>query len=186
MIRVSDFRPTYKAKQKFKKFFFPNFFKTSPQFSTFSVDYFYKNIPIGIKPKSFLMPRISVKGYFNRLFFRKKRTVFKIIVVSKKYFFVNQMTIVVIKRLMAPFVRGQQLKKATQIFFTKYSTFNFTKKPLAVRIGGGVGKKIRKTGFFVQPGSVIITIYTKNPIPIYNRLNRLRKKFSGSTSILLF
>lgn len=186
MLRVADFRPTYKVKQKFKKFFFPNFFKTSPQFSTFSIDYFYKNIPIVIKPKSFLIPRSSVTGYFNRLFFKKKRVVFKIKMVSKRYFFVNQMTIIVIKRLIAPFVRGQQMKKATQIFFTKYSTFNFTKKPLAVRIGGGVGKKIRKTGFFVQPGSLIITIYTKNPLPIYTRLTKLRKKFSGPTSILLF
>lgn len=183
MTRTTEFRPTYKSKQKFKKFFFPRFFRFSPVLNSFSPSSFSTQLPVILRSRNFLLQRVSFSRYFKRLFTRKSRTIFKVVLVSKSFFFINQITMVAIKRLLSPFVRGQQLKKITQIFFPNFSTFNFTKKPLAVRMGGGVGKKIRKTGFFVCPGSSLIVVYTKKPSPIRRRLEQLQKKFSGSTYV---
>jgi ribosomal protein L16/L10AE len=182
-MRFIEFKPTYKNKQKFKKFFFPLTFKKSNYIQFYPVKFEKQGTAVlhlrkPNKPFSFF-------NYFFNGLKKQQRRIFQIQLKSTSYFFVNQITISVVSRLLAPFFRGKKIKNTSSLSFSQFSTFNFTKKPLAVRIGGGVGKKIRKTGFFVKPGTSILKIYTRSPEKLFFRIERLKKKFSGSTQLLV-
>jgi ribosomal protein L16/L10AE len=182
-MRFTEFKPTYKIKQKFKKFFFPLSFKKSAYLQFYPTkleEQSSKVLHLRRPPKPF-----SFFNYSFNILKKQQRRVFQIQLKSTCYFFIDQITISAIQRLLAPFFRGKKLKTISNLSFSIFSTFNFTKKPLAVRIGGGVGKKIRKTGFFVKPGISILRIYTRTPKKILLRLTGLKKKFSGSTQIVL-
>jgi hypothetical protein len=171
------FTPTFKDKLKFKKFFLPT--TSGVIYSKFNTRDFLSSNPS-------LMKQIDKRSFLNRFrrsLFPSHRTLFKVSFRATSYFFIKFSTILVIKRLIAPFFRSSKLKKTNIFKFNIFLTFNFTKKPLAVRIGGGVGKKIRFSGFFVKPGSEIFSAFTLKPKLIIYRLQKLRKKFSKSVVV---
>jgi hypothetical protein len=178
-----EFKPTYKNKQRFKKFFFSLKIR-GLTYSTFSPKTFLRSSQFDLK--TFHARTRFTTNFFSRsLLLKNQRQLFRLSLKSETYFFVNQSTIFGIKRLLAPLVRGKKLKSSSKIFFPFFSSFNFTKKPLTVRIGGGVGKKIRKTGFFVRPGSEIIVVYSKTPWLFQNKLLNFRKKFSKKVRLFV-
>jgi hypothetical protein len=164
----------YPKKLKFKKFFLPNsIFKGVKFIEMFS--YSKSAFSVGLKMNRQKLSFNSLRfSNFIRLTQPYKKIVFRPI----KSVFVNENTLKGFKRLLAPYFRGKRLKKISSIFITIRSNFTFTKKPSAVRIGGGVGKKPRLSGFFLKPGQPLLTIYTKKPASILKRLFSLRKKFS--------
>ena len=171
------FTSTFKNKAKFKKFFLP---------TTNGVIYSKFNARDFLVSNSNLLKQTDKRSYLNkfrRSLFSSPRTLFKVSLRSTSYFFIKFSTILVIKRLIAPFFRSSKFKKTNVLKFNIFLTFNFTKKPLAVRIGGGVGKKIRFSGFFVKPGSEIFSAFTLKPKIIMSRFQKLRKKFSKSVVV---
>jgi ribosomal protein L16/L10AE len=171
------FTPTFKNKIKFKKFFLPS--SNGVIYSKFNLNEF--------EPHNFKLIKYVTKrshlNKFRRSLFSTPRHLFKVSLRATSYFFIKFSTILVIKRLIAPFFRSSKFKKINIFKFNMFLTFNFTKKPLAVRIGGGVGKKIRFSGFFVKPGSEIFSAFTSKPTAIKSRLLKLRKKFSKSVVV---
>lgn len=168
---------TYKVKQHFKKFFLPKSVSRGVKI----VDIFSYSNNFFKAPRLFNVKRSSPKLFFYRSVTKIFNPYRKIIFRSSQYSFIKEGTIKGVKRLLAPLFRGKKLKTISMIFTTKFSTFSFTKKPSAVRMGGGVGKKARVSGFFVRPGEALFTIYTRSPHPILSRFNSLKKKFSFKT-----
>lgn len=165
----------YPTKLKFKKFFLPrSIFKGLRFTEVFS--YSRSSFSVGLKLDR---QTLTFNAFKLSNFIRLTQPYKKIIFRSTKSVFVNENTLKGLKRLLAPYFRGKRLKKISSIFFVTHSNFTFTKKPSAVRIGGGVGKKPRLSGFFLKPGQPLLTIYTKKPAPILSRLHSLRKKFSA-------
>ena len=176
--------PRYPNKLKFKKFFISkSAFKTKTNVEIFSYSRSAFNLKINYSWVKFT-PSMLFSSNFARLTYPYRKIIFR----SLKYRFINENTIKGLKRLLAPNFRGKKLKKNSAIFFSRSSTFTFTKKPSAVRIGGGVGKKPRLSGFHIRPGQPLLTIYTNRPNVFLSRLKSLRKKFSGrfKTFVILF
>ncbi len=165
--------PTYKTKEKYKKFFQPKSYIRSSSFSWRTVSDLPFRVNLFYKPK----PSFSNFAFF--LLYKRRRVVFRISLKTASGFFIKTSTFNGIKRLIAPFFRGKKMKKQSKLNVNVFTTFNFTKKPLAVRIGGGVGKKIRFSGLFVNKGFELLTVYTTKPAPLFQRLKKLKKKFSG-------
>jgi ribosomal protein L16/L10AE len=182
---VQQFVTTYTTKQKFKKFFLPpNLFKTCKFLRLSSIN-FKKFLPETKRITDPSTAKSSFSFFSRKLLIKNRRKIFRISIKSTSSFFVKLATINSIKRLTAPFFRGKQNKKISVLKINTFPTFNFTKKPLAVRIGGGVGKKIRFSGFFVRPGFEIFVVYTLKPSAIYKRFFKLRKKFSRNVKIVV-
>jgi len=171
---VVSAQTTYKIKEKYKKFF-------QPKSHTRSVTHNWENF--SFSPNFFNRPKSSFSKLTSFLLFKNKRTTFKISLKSASSFFIKTSTFSGVRRLLAPFFRGKKIKLQSKLNFNIFTTFNFTKKPLAVRIGGGVGKKLRFSGSFVNKGFEILTIYSTKPFQIYKRLLKLKKKFSGRTVV---
>lgn len=164
----------YPTKLKFKKFFLPrSIFKGTcfTEVFSYSKSSFSVGLKINWKKLTFNAFKLSNAVRLNQPY---KKIIFR----ATGPVFVNENTLKGLKRLLAPYFRGKRLKKISSIFIPVRSNFTFTKKPSAVRIGGGVGKKPRLTGFFLKSGQPLLTIYTKRSLPILRRLHSLRKKFS--------
>lgn len=163
----------YPTKLKFKKLFLP---KSTVHGNKILELFSYSKAAFASQLK-FKWQKLSASAFRLTNFTNLKQPYRKIIFRSSSYCFVNENTIKGVRRLLAPYFRGKKLKKISSIFSTVTSNYTFTKKPSAVRIGGGVGKKPRISGFFVKPGQSILTIYTRQPLSIRKRLISLSKKF---------
>lgn len=167
--------PKYPTKLKFKKIFISkSAAKTVKRIEIFS----YSQSSFNLKIK-FNWIKMTPASFFSSNFIRLTNPYKKIVFRSREHKFVNENTIKGLKRLLAPNFRGKRLKKLSAIFFTRQANYTFTKKPSAVRIGGGVGKKPRLSGFYIHPGQSILTIYTRQPKLLLMRLKSLRKKLPG-------
>lgn len=166
--------PSYPTKLKFKKFFLSRSIFKSVKFTEI-FSYSKSAFSVGLKMN---WQRLTFNTFKFSNLVRLTQPYKKIVFRPIQPVFVNENTLKGLKRLLAPYFRGKRLKKISSIFITSQSNFTFTKKPSAVRMGGGVGKKPRLTGFFLKPGQPLLTIYTKQPSPILKRLFSLRKKFS--------
>lgn len=174
--------PKYPSKLKFKKFFVPkSTFKSVKIIEAFS----YSTAAFGIRTK-LNWKKTTSSIIFSSKFIRFFQPYRKLIFRSTQHGFVNENTLKGLKRLLAPYFRGKRLKKISALSINSFTNYTYTRKPSAVRIGGGVGKKPRLSGFNVRPGQPILTIYTRQGFLICKRLEALKKKFSFRLACTIF
>lgn len=174
--------PKYPSKSKFKKFFI---FKSSFKSIRFVEAFSYSQSSFNLSSK-LNWKKMSGSAFFSSKVIRFFQPYRKVIFRSTQHGFINENTLKGLRRLLAPYFRGKRLKKISALSITSFTNYTFTRKPSAVRIGGGVGKKPRLSGFNIRPGQPILAIYTRQPYPIFKRLQSLKKKFPVKLTSVIF